>query len=73
MTTNAEKSQKLEKKIWTKYNRKGQRPPIELVRKLAFLQGKSKEEVMTNKVFINPDPNFTIRPSNRGYIWDMRE
>ena len=133
MITNEEKIKKLQQKIWTKYNRKGQRPPIELVRKLSFLQGKPKKEVMkmeypsfegkklpwddeateedrkywqlpydaktierpnyldrwegikrineetslgevmANKVFINPDPNFTVRPSNRGYLWDFRK
>ena len=31
--------------MWKKYNVKGNRPPIELVRKLSILQGKSKEEV----------------------------
>ena len=133
---NKEKIKKLEEKLWTKYNSKGEKPPIDLIRRWSFLQGKSKEEVMkmdyhtlekrklpwddeatdedraywqlpkpkdghehlkmkdhvdrwkgvnrinqettleevlTNKVFINPDPCFTIRRSNIGYIWDFNQ
>ena len=39
------KIDKLFGKMWVKYNSKGKRPPIDVVKKIAKIQGKSKEHV----------------------------
>ena len=46
---NQEQITKLTSLMWKKYNRKGIRPPLAMIRKLAMLQGKTKEEASQMK------------------------
>ena len=48
---NQDQITKLTNLMWKKYNSKGVRPPIAMIRKLAILQGKTKEEATKMKYF----------------------
>ena len=69
------KIKKIIDRMWSKYNSKGERPPIELIRQLAFLQGKPKKEVekMEYPTFDDVKPPYSKEATEEDFkFWERK-